>query len=421
MAYKVTMPRLSDTMEEGKIIKWLKKEGDKVSKGEMLAEVETDKANLEMESFSSGILRKIVVKEGESAPLGGLLAIIGEEDEDISDVEKEAAGKTETKEKSAEEEKEEKPAVETEEKKKPEKEPVAKEKERKEAPPKKEEERIFISPLARRMAEDKGLDISGIEGSGPDGRIIKRDIEKQLSEGKVVTPEDKDKPGEYRDEPLSSVRKAIANRLIKSKAPVPHFYVTSEVDMERTIDFRESLKAIHEEIPVTFNDIIIMACAHALEKFPGVNASFRGDRIRMYQAVHIGVAVSIEDGLITPVVRNVEKKSLLEVAKETKELIARAKEKKLKPDEYSGATFTVSNMGMLDVENFSAIINPPEGAILAVSSIRKKPAVIHDEIEIRSRMKMTLSCDHRVIDGAMAALFLQELKKVLENPAGLIL
>ncbi|HUU49868.1 MAG TPA: pyruvate dehydrogenase complex dihydrolipoamide acetyltransferase [Nitrospinota bacterium] len=426
MAFKVLMPRLSDTMEEGKIIKWEKKEGDRVEKGDVLAEVETDKANLEMEAYSSGILRKIILKEGVSAPVGDLIAIIGEKDEDISDIVKEGKEKPAKEEEKKEEPKEKEPEKAeaapkpTEEEKKEEKEEM-KEKEKKEEPKKEERKRIFISPLAKKIAEEGGLDISTIEGSGPEGRIIKKDVLSTISKAKEIKPEIKEKIEEYREEPLSTIRKTIAKRLTLSKGPVPHFYVTAEIDMERAIYFRNSLKTLKKEIPVSFNDILIKASAIALEKFPQINASYRTDKIIYYNVIHIGIAVALEDGLITPVIRNVEKKTLFEVAKESKELIEKAKEKKLKPEEYTGATFTISNMGMYDVENFSAIINPPEGAILAVGSIIKRPVVIEDKIEIRNRMKVTISCDHRIVDGVVAAQFLQELKIDLEKPIGIVL
>ena len=450
MAFKVSMPRLSDTMEDGKIIKWLKKEGDKVSKGEMLAEVETDKANLEMESFSAGILRKIVIKEGESAPVGAMIAVVGEKDEDIADILKEADVKTAEKEAGpaeevkkeeepkeekkeeapapeAKEEKKEKPAEEPEEKpvaeikeEKPEEEPVKEEK-REEMPPKKEGERIFISPLARKMAKEKNLDISKMSGTGPLGRIIKRDIEGYLSGDKELQPAAAVSKEEYREEPLSGIRNVITKRLVESKAPIPHFYVTSEIDMERAIYMKKSLRTHKKEIPVSFNDVMIKATAMALKQFPALNALFQGDKIRYYNVVHMGFAVALEDGLITPVVRNADTKSLFTIAEESRELVERAKEKKLKPEEYTGATFTISNLGMYDVDNFSAIINPPEGAILAVGSIVEKPVVVDDKIEIRSRMKVTVSCDHRVIDGVTAAEFLQELKMDLEKPVGIVL
>ena len=449
MAFKVLMPRLSDTMEEGKIIKWEKKEGDRVEKGDVLAEVETDKANLEMEAYSSGILRKIILKEGVSAPVGDLIAIIGEKDEDISDIVKEGKEKPAKEEEKKEEPKEkesekaEAAPKPTEEEKKEEEKEEMKEKEKKEEPKKEgkketkelveeekgekekskkeERKRIFISPLAKKIAEEGGLDISIIEGSGPEGRIIKKDVLSTISKAKEIKPEIKEKIEEYREEPLSTIRKTIAKRLTLSKGPVPHFYVTAEIDMERAIYFRNSLKTLKKEIPVSFNDILIKASAIALEKFPQINASYRTDKIIYYNVIHIGIAVAIEDGLITPVIRNVEKKTLFEIAKESKELIEKAKEKKLKPEEYTGATFTISNMGMYDVENFSAIINPPEGAILAVGSIIKRPVVIEDKIEIRNRMKVTISCDHRIVDGVVAAQFLQELKIDLEKPIGIVL
>jgi len=245
------------------------------------------------------------------------------------------------------------------------------------------------------------------------------DIESYLKELKEIKPEEE--ADEYREEPLSSVRKTIAKRLIGSKAPVPHFYVTTEIDMERAVYLRKSLKTYKKEIHVSFNDVMVKAVAMALKKFPRLNASFRGDKIRYYNTIHIGMAVAIEDGLITPVIRNADKKSLFDIAQESKELVEKAREKKLKPNEYTGSTFTISNMAMFDVENFSAIINPPEGAILAIGSIIKKPVVVDNKIEIRNRMKVTVSCDHRIIDGVTAAEFLQELKTNLEKPIGIIL
>jgi pyruvate dehydrogenase E2 component (dihydrolipoamide acetyltransferase) len=226
---------------------------------------------------------------------------------------------------------------------------------------------------------------------------------------------------EYKDKPLSSVRKTIARRLVESKAPVPHFYVTTEIDMERLVCFRKSLKAFKKENHVSFNDIVVKAAALTLKKFPPLNASFRKDRIRYYKIVHIGIAVAIDDGLITPVLRNADEKSLYEIAEETTELVERARQKKLRPDEYTGATFTISNMAMYDVDNFAAIINPPESAILAVGSVVRKPVAMNDRVEIRDRMKVTVSCDHRVIDGATAAGFLQALRKNLEKPIGIVL
>jgi pyruvate dehydrogenase E2 component (dihydrolipoamide acetyltransferase) len=481
MASKVTMPKLSDTMQEGVIVKWLKKEGDKVQSGDVIAEIETDKANLEMEAYASGVLRKIIKKEGESAPVGELIAIIAEPQEDISDLLPGGEGPKTTKEAESPTPKRgvgevEKPGemVETEQEKRTQVKEVEEfgepetikegEREKKrhlqvimkggrtdemEAAKKPEvqsaeeltemegaPEHIKASPMARRMAKNLGLDLSQIKGSGPLGRVIKRDIEMfmeraekvpayeperppRLVPGKIeITPEVPvaAAPAEFEEKELSMMRKTIARRMAESKGPVPHFYITSEIDMGKAIEFRKLVNELEEDLKISFNDLIIKAVAKALMKYPQLNASFIGDKIRVYKGIHIGVAVALEDGLITPVIRNCEVKSLGQIAREAKDLAEKARSKKLKPEEYTGGTFTISNLGMYDVENFAAIINPPEGAILAVGSIQEKPVVVEGQIRIGHRMKVTLSCDHRVTDGATAAKFLQELKKILENP-----
>jgi len=414
MATAVVMPRLSDTMEEGSIAHWLKKEGDKVEAGEVIAEIETDKALMEMEAYASGLLRKIIVGEGVTVPLGETIAIIGQEGEDISAL---LGGKAA-------------PAAAPSQPK-----PVSPPAGKTSAKPLKEEDpsptskvvemkpsgKFRSSPLARNIAKQKGIDLSEVQGSGPRGRIIKRDVERY--EAKVPS-----RPAlaagapmaEYERVSLTSMRKVIAHRLAESKAPVPHFYVTSQIDMGQAIELRASLNALEEGFKISFNDMIVKASALVLKKVPQVNSSFQGNEIRVYNHVHIGVAVSLDDGLITPVVRNCETKSLVQISKESKELAERARARKLRPDEYTGATFTVSNMGMMDVENFAAIINPPEGAILAVGAIAKVPVVIEDQVKMGQRMKVTISCDHRVIDGAVGAKFLMELKRVLEKPLNLL-
>ena len=415
MATAVVMPRLSDTMEEGSIANWLKKEGEAVESGDIIAEIETDKALMEMEAYASGVLIKIIVEEGMTVPLGETIAIIGEEGEDISELlgKEEAAPPAQAQ-----------PApspVEPDAPAPPEEEsptPTA------ETARVKSDELFRSSPLARNIAKLKGIDISQIHGSGPRGRVIKRDVEEYESkvaalpaaaEGALLA--------EYESVPLTSMRKIIARRLVESKAPVPHFYVTSQIDMGPAMELRASLNSMLEEEggpKVSLNDMIVKACSLALRKFPQVNSSFQGGEIRNYNHVHIGIAVSLDDGLITPVVRNCEAKSIVQISVETRDMAARARDRRLKPEEYTGATFTVSNMGMMDVENFAAIINPPEGAILAVGSISKTPVVVNDEIKIGQRMKVTISCDHRVIDGAVGATFLMELKRGLEKPLGLL-
>jgi len=299
----------------------------------------------------------------------------------------------------------------------------------------------LASPLARRMAQEMGLDLNRITGSGPAGRIVRQDVERAAALAVGTRAARAPEAGgagaippapapalprrpvpaltgpEFYDEPLSSMRKVIATRLVQSKAPVPHFYLTIEVDMRRANELRESAKALNPELGLSYNDIILKACAAGLELHPHVNASFQGEAIRYYRRIHLGVAVSIEEGgLITPVIRNCQGKSLQDISQEARDLIARARSRKLTPDEYTGATFTLSNLGMMGIEEFSAVINPPEGAILAVGAVAEKAVVVKGQVEVGLRCRMTLSCDHRVVDGATGAKFLQTLKQILENP-----
>ncbi len=413
MAIKIQMPKLSDTMDTGRIIKWLKKEGEAVSPGDVLAEVETDKANMDMEAYDEGTLIKIVAKEGDRVPIGGLIGILGNPGENVSAIihEAEAGAAKESVEQPAGEseisQEQASPAV-----TKPQSQPV---------PPapqaSKDNGRLRASPLARRLARDRGIDIQTVTGTGTAGRIIKRDVEAFVpSSGRHVVSS-----GQYKDEPLSMMRESIAKRLSKSNVEAPHFFLTVEVAMESAIAFRESLNSFDEQNKISFNDIIVKACAVALQRHPEVNATFMNDRIRMFGDVHIGVAVAIDEGLITPVVRDVDKKGLRDVSLESKDLATRARSRKLRPEEYSGSTFTVSNLGMFGVDEFTAIINPPEAAILAVGSIVDKPVVEDGQIKVGKRMRMTLSSDHRVVDGALSARFMQTLKKILESPASLAL
>jgi pyruvate dehydrogenase E2 component (dihydrolipoyllysine-residue acetyltransferase) len=412
MASKVIMPKLSPTMEEGQIARWLKKEGDKVSMGEPLAEIDTDKATMEMQALANGVLRKILVNEGESAPLGQLIAVIGEPDEDIASVLSEAPAAAKKPEaKPAETAKAEEPP--------PTPPPVAAANGRKTVST--DSGRMIVSPLAARMAADSGLDLRSIQGSGPNGRIIKRDIEAALSKPKA--PEFTAAPGvasAYRDEPATQIRQTIAKRLVTSIGPVPHFFLTVDIDMDRAAEMRESIKALDPDLKISINDIIIKSTAAALMQHPQVNASFQEKFIRYYEHADIGVAVAIEDGLITPVVRAADQKSLSTIAAEVRELAERARSKKLKPEEYTGATFSISNLGMFGIDEFTAVINPPEGAILAVGSMTPKPVVRNNEVVVKQMMRVTMSCDHRVIDGATGAKFLQTFKKILENPLYLV-
>ncbi len=417
MAIQVVMPRLSDTMEEGKIVRWLKKEGDRVEGGDIIAEVETDKADIEMEAFGSGTLRKILVAEGESAQVGRLIAVIAEEDEDISAMlpaapaAAAAAGRAVAR-------------------------TVAAGPQVLQSSP---EGRVRASPLAKRIAREQGIDLSIVPGSGPGGRVIRRDLAavaatagstaaKPTSVSPVSPPPESRKAeapsppfAEFEERELSPMRRTIATRMAQSMANAPHFYLTTEVAMDRAMELRDSIQAQAPDLMVTFTDMIVKAAAMALARHPAINASFMGDRIRFYSRVHIGIAVALEDGLITPVLRGCDRKSLAQIAKESRELIERARSRKLKPDEYAGGTFTISNLGMFEIEEFTAIINPPEAAVLAIGSIQAKPVVEDGRIGTSHRMRMTLSCYHRVIDGATGAKFLQELKRLLEQPLQLVL
>lgn len=417
MASKVIMPKLSPTMEEGQIARWLKKEGDKVSMGEPLAEIDTDKATMEMQALANGVLRKILIQEGESAPLGQLIAVIGEPNEDIESVLSEAPAKAAAPAEKA-------PAPEPKPEPKPEPEPKPQPAPAVNGQPRagKDSGRIIVSPLAARMAADQGLDLRSIQGSGPNGRIIKRDIEAALTkpEPKAPVAVAVASASGYRDEPATQIRQTIAKRLVTSLGPVPHFFLTVDVEMDRAAEMRESIKALDPDLKISINDIIIKVAAAALLQHPQVNASFQDKFIRYYEHADIGVAVAIEDGLITPVIRAADQKSLSQIAAEVRELAERARSKKLKPEEYTGATFSISNLGMFGIDEFTAVINPPEGAILAVGTMTPKPVVRDNEVVVRQMMRVTMSCDHRVIDGATGAKFLQTFKKILENPLYLV-
>ena len=452
MATQVIMPKLSPTMEEGQLTRWLKKEGDKVSMGEPLAEIDTDKATMEMQALGSGVLRKILIGEGESAPLGQLIAIIGEPDEDISALTNQAAT-TQTAKSSTT------PSEEAKESDAPDAAPVnapaasdnvvskragaAAGNGRQESKPAEvaPSGRLIVSPLAARMAAESGIDLRSVSGSGPGGRIIKRDVEELMGQGKSVAPASAAQtpprhlravPGSpfqksataqasaYRDEPVSQMRQTIAKRLVTSLGPVPHFFLTTEIEMDRAAEMRKGINELEPELKISLNDIIIKVTAAALLQHPQVNASFQDTAVRYYEHADIGVAVAIEDGLITPIVRAADQKSLGEIAAEVRHLAERARNRKLSPEEFMGASFSISNLGMFGIEEFTAIINPPEAAILAVGAMSPKPVVRNTEIVVRLMMRVTMSCDHRVVDGATGAKFLQTFKKILENPLFLI-
>jgi pyruvate dehydrogenase E2 component (dihydrolipoamide acetyltransferase) len=437
MASQVIMPKLSPTMEEGQVSRWLKKEGDKVSMGEPLAEIDTDKATMEMQALANGVLRKILINEGESAPLGQLIAIIAEPDEDISSMlsqsdrlpaktQAPAAAKVEP-EKPAPE----KPAPQASA-------PQGNGSHAAEVTEKSVAGRLIVSPLAARMAAEAGIDLRSLQGSGPGGRIIKRDVEAAVSqpkaapatkvaqgfprsvESKTFQPAATAAASPYHDEPASEIRRTIAKRLVTSLGPIPHFFLTSEIEMDRAVEMRRGINSLDPELKISINDIVIKVAAAALIQHPQVNASFQEKVIRYYEHADVGVAVAIEDGLITPVVRSADLKSLGQIANEVRELAERARLRRLRPEEYTGASFSISNLGMFGIDEFTAVINPPEGAILAIGAVTSKPVVRENEIVIRQIMRVTMSCDHRVIDGATGAKFLQTFKKILENPLYLV-
>jgi pyruvate dehydrogenase E2 component (dihydrolipoamide acetyltransferase) len=424
------MPKLSPTMEEGQISRWLKQEGDEIEANETIAEVDTDKATMEMTSLEPGTLLKILVPAGDNAKLGQTIGIIGKAGEDFSALLAEAAAGN-----GAAKKVEEKKSGEAEEKPAPVQEKPAPKEETKDQKPKTEAQtsngRMLVSPIAARMAAENGIDLKTITGSGPQGRIIKRDIEQALSgQPSEVSTKPTAQPtpsfaqaaevqgaSAFREENASKMRQIIAGRLAESIGPVPTFFLTVEIEMDKALEFRRAINAnLKEEEKVSVNDIIVKTAAMASLKHPFVNSSWRGDKIRFYEDADVGVAVAIDEGLITPVVRGANKKGIAEIAREVKELAARAREKKLATEEYTGATFSISNLGMFGIKEFTAIINPPEAAILAVGGATPTPVVRDGEIVVRNMMHVTMSCDHRVIDGATGARFLQTFKQMLENP-----
>ncbi len=429
MAEIITMPRLSDTMTEGVVAQWLKKVGDKVEEGDILAEIETDKATMEFESFSEGTLLYIGLKEGETAPVDSLLAIIGEEGEDIDALIKEfeankGTTKTETKveDKKETEVKEIKEASKTIEVTKPKKEetaPIAVQ----QKPVREDNERIFISPLAKKLAKERNINIKFVQGTGENGRIVKSDIENYVpvtaSTQQVATFSPKGEES-FEDIPNSQMRKVIARRLAESKFKAPHYYLNIEVDMESAMSFRKQFNLL-PDTKISFNDIVVKATALALKKHPQVNSQWFDDKMRLNHHVHIGVAVAVPDGLVVPVVRFANEQSLQQINTAVKDLATRARNKKLTPQEMEGSTFTISNLGMFGITDFTSIINQPNSAILSVGAIVEKPVVKDKQIVVGHTMKLTLACDHRTVDGATGALFLQTLREYLENPVLIVL
>jgi pyruvate dehydrogenase E2 component (dihydrolipoamide acetyltransferase) len=441
MATKVVMEALSPTMEEGRLVEWKKGEGEPVAVGDVLAEVETDKAVMELVARAGGTLLKQVVPAGTTVPVSELVALIGEPGEAVEN------GKPSAQQQQATQPTPDKnrpvsmppaPAAVTVAEGAPAgqraaaAEPAAATAPTPPAAPA-PGARVKASPLARRIAAERGIDLGGVAGSGPEGRIVQRDVAGATASARPQTgvpaspasgppvrqlARATEPPGEaYTDVPLSQIRKTIAKRLVQSIGPIPTFYLTTEVDMERVWDAREALKALGK---VSFNDIIIKAVATALRQHPACNAWWQDDHIRYWNEVHVSMAVAIEEGLITPVIRHADLKSLRDIAAESQDLAARARDRRLAPEEYTGGTFSVSNLGMLDIDEFTAVINPPEAGILAVGRIIEKPVAHGGQVALRRRLRLTMSCDHRVIDGAAGARFLQTLTTMLENPLALV-
>ena len=422
MAEIIRMPKMSDTMEEGVIASWLKKVGDEIKSGDILAEVETDKATMELESYDDGTLLHIGIKDGESVPVNGIIAIIGEKDEDISEILNEASSDSSNKEEEKEPLVEENIDKEEEEVKNEEinKDLSDSVKEVKSTENFSSNGRTKVSPLAKKIALEKGIDLKNIQGSGEGGRIIKKDLESIPSEDANIPSQKIDLPKiiaeeSYDEIAVSQMRKTISKRLSESKFTAPHFYLTMEINMDNCIEGRKKINET-SQVKISFNDIILKACASALRKHPMVNSSLIENKIRKNHHIHIGVAVAVDEGLLVPVIRFADNKTLTHISLEVKDLADKAKEKKLQPSDWEGNTFTISNLGMFGIEEFTAIINPNDSCILAVGGIKNTPVVKNGEIVPGNIMKVTMSCDHRLVDGATGAAFLKTLKELLEDP-----
>ena len=448
MATKVVMEALSPTMEEGRLVKWNKNEGDAVKNGDVLAEVETDKAVMELVARGDGVLRKRLANEGDASPVGTLLAVIAAPDENIDSIigsaapvapaaagaAKEGAGTTSIPQTPSQSQGE---ASTPPQQKVAGSQGVAPPRPAPSGPPPAPRGngtarpgatpaggRPRSSPLARRLANDKGIQLGAIQGSGPGGRIVKRDIEKAKTTGGAGRSAAADRlatEGDFKDIPLTQIRKTIARRLAESNGPVPTFFLTAEFDATRAAEMRAQLTEMGDQYKVSFNDIVIRAVALALAEHPEVNAHWLNDKIRHFNRVHVAMAVAVEDGLITPVLFDADRLSLWEISEKARDLAQRARERKLMPEEYTGSTFSVSNLGMFGIDQFTAIINPPEAGILAIGGVEEKPVVVNGALEVRQRMRVTMSCDHRVIDGATGAKFLQTVRQYIENPLSLVI
>ena len=426
MATKISMEALSPTMEEGKLVKWLKNEGDVVKSGEPVGEVETDKAIMELVARGDGILRKRLINEGDAVPVGTLVGIIAAADENIDALVGGAAAAPAAAAPAA--------AAPAAPAAKPAAPPAAAPvaapaaapapAPAAQAPAPQATGPVRSSPLARRLATEKGLDLGSVQGSGPNGRIIKRDIEAAatmpVAAAAAPAPARANTGADFNDVPLTQIRKIIAKRLGESIGPIPTFYLTAELDLTRVMEMRAAMADLGAEFKVSVNDVLLKAIAVALSQHPEVNAHWGGDHIRYFNRVHLGMAVATDDGLIVPVIWDADKKRMSEISKEAKELAKRARERKLKPEEFTGSTFSVSNLGMFGIDQFTAIINPPEAAIIAIGTSEEKVVVVDGETVIRNRVRLTMSCDHRIIDGAVGAKFLQTLRRLVENPLMLV-
>jgi pyruvate dehydrogenase E2 component (dihydrolipoamide acetyltransferase) len=454
MATKVTMEALSPTMEEGRLVKWTKNEGDQVKSGDVLAEVETDKAIMELVARGDGVLRKRLANEGDSSAIGTLLAVIAAPDENIDSIIGSAAPAAASPSPAAtgapsapsQAPPAQAPAQSQAQASTPPPQTAAASKgaqpprpappgppatpaaprgngSTQPAAPSAPGGRQRSSPLARRLASERGIQLGAIHGTGPGGRIVKRDIENAKATGgsaRSAAAERLATEGDFKDVPLTQIRKTIARRLAESNGPVPTFFLTAEYDATRGAELRAQLVEMGEQYKVSFNDIVLKAVAFALAEHPEVNAHWLGDKIRHFNRIHVAMAVAVEDGLITPVLFDADRMSLWEISEKARELAKKARERRLMPEEYTGATFTVSNLGMFGIDQFTAIINPPEAGILAIGGVEEKPVVIEGALEVRQRMRVTMSCDHRVVDGATGAKFLQTVRRYIENPLSLI-
>ncbi len=430
MAEVITMPKLSDTMEEGTIVEWHKQVGDQIEQGDVLAEVETDKATMELESFHDGTILYIDIDAGKAVKVNDPIAVVGDEGEDYQQVFKQAqSGESEEKEETPQKA----PEAEPEKQKQTTKQGTDQDSSAKSDQSKVanvpeesktqdgEQQRIKASPLAKKLAREKGIDLTKVEGSGDGGRIVKRDIEAaEVQEPEPVATMPTVGDEDYEDQPVGQMRKTIAKRLSESKFTAPHFYLTMEINMDEAIRARKRINETLED-KISFNDLILKASAVALKKHPQVNASWLGDKIRFYKHINIGVAVAVDEGLVVPVLRFADQKGIETISREVKEYAQKAQDKKLQPEDYQGNTFSVSNLGMFGIEEFTAIINPPDSAILAIGGIKQIPVIDNGELKEQNVMKVTMSCDHRVVDGVTGSRFLQTFKAFMEDPVRMII